>query len=355
MITITNKNIYRSEFPISTLPSLEKVEVLSIDEIINFLSDNVELGESVTFKRLFELVSANLMKFNEIFYSALGGYPLEPYLQEIENNPTESNDFDYLEIHWFCDKYDDELNICPSLHGISMKDEMTYALDFTSLNNLKNFVVKINESVNLYDYKMIKEDKDEIDIKDIKDTRISLGNKAFTLFELFNAIFYEISFHGGPQDKKERESEMMESIDEVKDNLEEYKDSEKFVSFEDMLEEFDAKDKYLVKYEDLRDRVEKDRVSNKKNLTKLKNCLKEKLKIYDIIEKSEIEDNLTQYYYKKLTDIEFNMQLLYGEEEDISMHRFWETPKCTCPKIDNLEIYPSVNPIFDNNCPIHKK
>ena len=53
MITITNKNIYHSEFRISTLSSLEKVEILSIDEIVNFLSDNVELGESVTFKRLF--------------------------------------------------------------------------------------------------------------------------------------------------------------------------------------------------------------------------------------------------------------------------------------------------------------
>ncbi len=351
MITITNKNIYRSEFSLSSLYSLEKVEILPIDEIINFLSDSVELGESVTFKRLFEIVSANLIKFNEVFYSSLGGYPLEPYLQEIENNPTEVNEFDYLEIHWFCDKYDNELNICPSLHGIAIKEEITYALDFTSLNNLKNSVVKINESVELYDYKMIKENKDEV--IDIKDTLISLGNKVFTLFELFDAIFSEISFHGGPQDKKERESEIMGSMDEVKENLEEY-DSDKFTTFEDMMEKFDSKDKYLVKYEELRDRVEKKRISNKKNLPKLKSCLVEKLKIYDIIEKSETDDNLQQYY-KKLTDIEYDMQLLYGEEEDLSCHRFWETPKCTCPKIDNLELYPSENPLFDKNCPIHKK
>jgi type I site-specific restriction-modification system R (restriction) subunit len=183
---------------------------------------------------------------------------------------------------------------------------------------------------------------------------INLGEKAFTLFELFNAIFYEISYHGGPQDKKERFSEIEESMEEVKDNLDDLKESsDKFTTFEEMIEKFDAKDKYLVKYNELRDRVEKKRVSNKKNLPKLKNCLLEKLKIYDQIEKSDI-DNLI-IYYKKLTDIEFNMQLLYGEEEDISYHRFWETPKCTCPKIDNLEIFPFNNPIFDSNCPIHKK
>ena len=351
MITITNKNIYRSEFSLSSLYSLEKVEILPIDEIINFLADSVELGESVTFKRLFEIVSANLIKFNEVFYSSLGGYALEPYLQEIENNPTEVNEFDYLEIHWFCDKYDDELNICPSLHGVAIKEDISYALDFTSLNNLKNSNVRINESVELYDYKTFKENKDEV--VDIKDMLLSLGDKKFTLFELFDGIFSEISFHGGPQDKKERELEIMGSMDEVKENLEEY-DSDKFTTFEDMMEKFDSKDKYLVKYEELRDRVEKKRISNKKNLPKLKSCLVEKLKIYDIIEKSETDDNLQQYY-KKLTDIEYDMQLLYGEEEDLSCHRFWETPKCTCPKIDNLELYPSENPLFDKNCSIHKK
>jgi len=352
MITITNKNVYYSEFPISTLSSLDKVEVLPLDEIINFLSDYVELGESVTFKRLFEIVSANLIKFNEIFYSSLGGYPLEPYLQEIENNPTETIESDYLEIHWFCDKYDNELNISPSLHGICIKESENYALDFTSLNNLKNCVVKINETVEIYDYNKVKDDIDE----ENKVISTNLGDKAFNLFELFNAIFYEISFHGGPQDKKERYTEMEESIEEVKDNLNDLKKSEKFISFEEMLEKFDSKDKYLVKYEELRDSVEKNRITNKKNLTKLKNCLKEKLKIYDLIEKSEsLDNNQYKHYYKKLTDIEFNMQLLYGEDEDIIFHRFWETPKCTCPKIDNLENFPSETPIFDVNCPIHKK
>ena len=47
------------------------------------------------------------------------------------------------------------------------------------------------------------------------------------------------------------------------------------------------------------------------------------------------------------------MQLLYGEKEDKSYHKFWETPKCICPKIDNNEIYPNKEPIFNLKCPIH--
>lgn len=355
MITITNNNIYHSDFSLSDMSNLDEVDKISSKEITNYLSDTVELGESITFKRLFSIVSSNAEKFNEIFYSALGGYKLGPFLQEIENDPTESKNMDFIEIHWFCDKYENELNISPSIHGVKypvVKDDKNedeedenvvyYALDFTSLNNLKNYNVRINSSVEIFEYKKDGEEK--------KYERVELGYKNFTLFELFCGIFFEISFHGGPLDKKERFEEIEKSITEIeKTEISELKDS---VSIEEMFERFDAKDEYLVKYKEQRSRVEIDRTTGKKNLDKLKSCLLEKLKIYDIIENSD--ENLEQYY-KKLTDIEYDMQLLYDEDEDISYHRFWETPKCTCPKIDNLEIYPSEKPIFDKNCPIHKK
>ena len=355
MITITSKNIYYNEIPVSTLSTLDNVELVDIHNIISYLSTEVELGESVTFKRLIEIVSCNFDKFNDIFYSALGGHSLQPFLQEIENNPTEIFESEYLEVHWFCDKYEDDLNIYPSLHGVSTKTSDNYVIDFISLNNLKNLVVKINKSVDLFDYnKFTKNEIVDNDLKDISNdeklVKTNLGNKAFTLFDLYNAIFYEISFHGGPQDKNERFHELEESMDEVRD-LEKL-DTDKLTTFEDLLKELDEKDIYLVKYEDARDRVEERRVTNEKNLPKLKNCLIEKLKIHGAIQSSD-ED--LKKYYKKLTDIEYNMQILYGEEEDISYHRFWETPKCTCPKIDNLENYPSNKPIFDDKCPIHGK
>lgn len=351
MITITNNNIYYNDFSVSTLLSLDKVETVNIEDIINFLSENVELGESVTFKRLFNIVSFNVEKFNDIFYSALGGYNLEPFLQEIENNPTQTIESEYLEIHWFCEKYEDEFSLYPSLHGVSSKSSEVYAIDFVSLNNLKNYNIRINPRVEIVDYNKIQNTKN--DVEEESDSKLDLGDKYFTVFDLFSAIFHEISFYGGPQDKKEKFKELEESIEKVENNLENIKEENKLFSFEEMLDKLDSEDKYLVKYKDLRDRVEEDRVKNKKKIGKLKNCLLEKLKIFDIIENSTEED--LRIYYKKLTDIEYNMQLLYGEDENISYHRFWETPKCTCPKIDNLELYPSASPIFDYNCPIHRK
>lgn len=350
MITITNKNIYYSEFPVSTLSSLDKVEKIHTDEIINFLSDDVEFGESVTFERLFDIIADNVFKFNEIFYSSLGGHPLEPFLQEIQNNPTEVIESDYLEIRWFSDKYENELNIHPSIGGFSIKEDQNYAIDFVSLNNLKNLNIKLERMVKIFDYSKMKEDLPESEDKETKDYQIELGNKNFTLFDMFNAIFYEITFHGGPQDKKERFNDLEDTIDDVKESIE--LEEDKGISFEELIEKLDSSDKFLVKYKKNRDRVDEHRVQNDKNLDKLKNCLIEKLKIYDIIENSN--DDLKQYY-KKLTDIEYNMQLLYGEKEDIDFHRFWEAPKCICPKIDNLEIYPSNKPIFNDKCLIHGK
>lgn len=337
MITITNKNIYYSEFPLSTLSSIDKVEKIDNKNIIKFLSDDVELGETVTFKRLFDIVADNLIEFNEIYFSSLGGYSLEPFLQEIQNNPTEIIESEYLEINWYCDKYENNLSMIPSMHGVSTKKSDIYALDFVSLNNIKDLIVKINNSVEIFD----------LNNSDGKIQNLNLGNKAFTLFDLFNAIFYEISFHGGPQDKKEIWSDLEESIEKVENN----EIKKEIFSFENLLEELDAKDKYLVKYKKFRDRVEENRVQDGRKLSKIKNCLLEKLKIYDEIQNSN--ENLDQYY-KKLTDLEYNMQILYGENEDINFHRFWETPKCTCPKIDNIEKFPEGNYTFDENCKIHK-
>jgi hypothetical protein len=208
-----------------------------------------------------------------------------------------------------------------------------------SLNNIKNHIIKTNKSVVLYDYSTLKSDNSY--------KEIYLGEKPFTLFDLYNAILTEISFHGGPQDKKERFEDIQESISESENDI---IDSNSFINFDDMIEKFESSDKYLVKYKELRARVDVDRIKDDKNIDKLKNCLVEKLKIfYDIL---KYKRDLNKYY-KKLTDLEYNLQLLYEEEEDISYHRFWETPKCTCPKIDNIEMYPSKHPIFDNKCPIH--
>lgn len=351
MITITKYGIYKSDFSIVDLRNPEHLDIISDDEIIGYLSEDVELGESVTFERLFEIIIENKEKFNEIYHSCLGGYSLTPFIDEVDDIPTEKSELHYLEIFWLSDKSDDDITMVSGLHGIGVEDSengpykkgdtIAYAVDFTPLNNLKYLRVKLNKEVIIMNY----------DRTDDESFQIRLGNKSFTVFDLFYAILYEISWNGDPEGREGRLNELEESI-EISEREIERGETHTIEDLEDFFQKMEKNDKYLVKYKEQRDRVNEELSEHIDNLEPLKNCLLEKLKIYDEIENST--GDLTKYY-KKLTDNEFNMQLLYGLDENINYHRFWETPKCTCPKIDNVVNYPDGNYIFDNECPIHRK
>ena len=351
MITITKDNIYRSDFSIIDMRNPKMLEIISDDEIIGYFSEEVELGESVTFERMFEIIIENKEKLNDIYNSCLGGYSLLPFINEINDIPTEKSDMDYLEIFWHSDKSDNDITIVSGLHGMGLTasdegpykkgDSIAYAVDFTPLNNLKYLNLRLNKEVIIMNY----------DRTDDENFQIELGNKSFTIFDLFYAILYEISWNGDPSGRENRLSELEESI-EVSEKQIEKGETHTMTDLEDLFEEMEKNDKHLVKFKSYRDRIDEELSSHIDNLEPLKNCLLEKLKLYDKIENSS--KNLTKYY-KKLTDNEFNMQLLYGLDEDINYHRFWETPKCSCPKIDNVVNYPNGKYTFDKNCLIHKK
>lgn len=351
MITITQDNIYKSDFSIVDMRKHEELETISESEIVRYLSDEIELGESVTFERIFEIISENVKYFQEIFYSCLGGYSLELFIDEIEELPTEKSDLLYLEVYWICDKYDGDLSIVSNLHGIGIQNEddgsfykkgdiLPYAIEFTPLNNLKYLKVKLN-----YELKVV-----EFNSENKKSIHIDMGNKSFTVFDFFYSILYEISWNGDPTERIERFKEIEESIKISEEELKEAKT--KVINSEDLFEEIDRNDIYLVKYKKLRDRLDEELCEGISKLEPLKNCLLEKLKFYDEIENSSEGDDLTKYA-KKLSDVEFNLQLLYGVDEDSKYHRFWETPKCTCPKIDNVVKFPNGGYIKYKDCPIH--
>jgi hypothetical protein len=56
-----------------------------------------------------------------------------------------------------------------------------------------------------------------------------------------------------------------------------------------------------------------------------------------------------------LTDLDFKLQKLWGFSESENFHKWWEAPKCTCPKMDNADHYGTKYRIVAENCPIHGK
>lgn len=57
---------------------------------------------------------------------------------------------------------------------------------------------------------------------------------------------------------------------------------------------------------------------------------------------------------KEWTVLQFRLQIAWGFAPDEKYHRFWEVPKCRCPKIDNEEDYTTGFSIINASCPVHR-
>lgn len=88
-----------------------------------------------------------------------------------------------------------------------------------------------------------------------------------------------------------------------------------------------------------------------KNLERIKALYLEKMKLYEKLQRSRKKETLKDLDVQ-VTQLEFNLQDLWGFERDARYHRFWERPKCKCSKLDNSDSYPYIQYI-NGNCPLH--
>lgn len=58
-------------------------------------------------------------------------------------------------------------------------------------------------------------------------------------------------------------------------------------------------------------------------------------------------------YAQELEQLEFLLQDAWKFPRNANFHRFWEMPHCTCPKMDNDDVYPSGYYVRNLSCPIH--
>jgi len=88
------------------------------------------------------------------------------------------------------------------------------------------------------------------------------------------------------------------------------------------------------------------------NLESIKDCHRQKLEIYNAIEKEEDPEKLKEFP-ELLQNLEFELQELWGFPKNAKFHRFWDTETCECPKMDNNDAYPSGRYVISGNCPLH--
>lgn len=76
-----------------------------------------------------------------------------------------------------------------------------------------------------------------------------------------------------------------------------------------------------------------------------------KLLLMDMISKEDSVPMLKSLA-QDITEVEFELQSLWKFPKDIKFHRFWELPKCSCPKLDNSDSYPH-RQYTRLDCPLH--
>ncbi len=96
----------------------------------------------------------------------------------------------------------------------------------------------------------------------------------------------------------------------------------------------------------IRQNLTDEDVENIKKLHAIRNCYFGLIEVTD--DKSElinIRDIITQ--------IEFSLQKIWGFEEDARYHRFFDIPKCDCPKLDNSDLLGTGHRYINPNCILH--
>lgn len=88
------------------------------------------------------------------------------------------------------------------------------------------------------------------------------------------------------------------------------------------------------------------------NLEAIKAAHTLKLLFYTMIEE-ETNPAMLKELSQDITECEFELQKLWHFTEDAKFHRFWETPKCVCPRMDNEDAYPTGYYVTNLSCPLH--
>lgn len=122
-----------------------------------------------------------------------------------------------------------------------------------------------------------------------------------------------------------------------------------------------AKKKYTVKYRDrqvvINEKLVKQQKINAETLEQIKAVHESRLMLFDIMENTPINtvrDNDFLVKCDRTVDhLESILQFLWGFPQDKRYIRFWERPRCSCPKLDNEDRYPTGYYIISEDCILH--
>lgn len=88
------------------------------------------------------------------------------------------------------------------------------------------------------------------------------------------------------------------------------------------------------------------------NLESIREKFMWRLIIFDEMSLTKDRKELKEWF-KLYTKNEFEIQKNFKLKKDARFHRFWDVPNCSCPKMDNEDLWGMEFSIYRKNCLVH--
>lgn len=218
-------------------------------DLVPYLNEAIEFEGGLTFETFMQHIFNHEDIYSMVFASHLGHYPLHSWKEEFYKDYEKDNDavdIEYLEVmHAYIEINMSgpnqfgitEVDIYHEFHGVGSwgKDENGketiggIAVEFTPLNELKNYELKLNNQVKFLDLNTFDE--------------ICTMEHYFTVYDVISTILYEISWSGSPRERDKKSKEILSEIKKAEKSETRYlSHDEVFSNLEKRIEEF-KKDK----------------------------------------------------------------------------------------------------------------
>lgn len=199
------------------------------------LQSVIEIDKGVTVEDLMNEMIRHEADIDMMFFGLSKGYHIRPFYEEMKMVPTNKRkDLKYVELSWASDYYrseskdrSNEVMLYIQMFGMAAKkhedESLSYSLSSAPLNDWKHLEVRLSNMLFIYDFQVGK--KDEDGNFGTKVVTMLEAEKEMTLYDFIGGFIDAITWHGYPEQRKERmdyiDSMINESHDVTSFNLEE--------------------------------------------------------------------------------------------------------------------------------------
>lgn len=207
MLKITKDSIFCEHY---VEDQLEVHDIIENGCFSNHLNDTVYIEEDVTLKNILEHLDRRCDDVEIMFSSALGGLPLEPFLEEMRFGEKSNKDLKNLYFGRTCEiiEYaDNNTELIENLELYSIDADLKeYALEFSPVSYYTDVPIILDDTYEIVKHIPTSTFIKELDgsLKRVYDKRVILKTtKTFTFYEFLHSVLYEITKYGTPEERQE--------------------------------------------------------------------------------------------------------------------------------------------------------